>query len=75
MISAEWGYSCLFASNNSSSRGMAILSNNNFELSVLKVYRDNRGHYIIAVIKTPEKDISFLMSMDQTRIIQNSIHN
>lgn len=34
MTSAEWGYSFLFASYNTLSRGEAILFDNNFEFSV-----------------------------------------
>ena len=35
-IRAEWGYECVFASNNSRSRGVAILLNNNFDFKIKK---------------------------------------
>ena len=45
-IRAEWGYECYFASHNSSSRGVAIMFNNNFEFEVKKVYKERAGNYI-----------------------------
>ena len=50
-IRAEWGYDCYFASYNSSSRGVAVLFNNNFEFDVKKVYKDNGGNYILISVK------------------------
>ena len=35
-ISSEWGYTALFASHNSVSRGVAILFNNTFEFKIKK---------------------------------------
>jgi hypothetical protein len=50
-IRAEWGYDCYFASHNSSSRGVAVLLNNNFEFEVKRVFRDQGGNYILILIK------------------------
>ena len=55
-IRAEWGYKCYFASYNSSSRGVAILFNNNFEFSVNKVYKDIAGNYIFATVRIMDNE-------------------
>ena len=55
-IRAEWGYKCYFASYNSTSRGVAILFNNNFEFSVQKIYKDSAGNYVFTVVKIMDKD-------------------
>ena len=55
-IRAEWGYKCYFASYNSSSRGVAILFKNNFEISVNKVYKAIAGNDTFATVKIMDKD-------------------
>jgi exonuclease III len=55
-IRSEWGYICHFASHNSSSRGVAILLNNNFEFQVKKVVKDPGGNYILILIKMINKE-------------------
>ena len=55
-IRAEWGYKCYFASYNSSSRGVTILFNNNFEFSVTKVNKDIAGNYVFATVRIMDKD-------------------
>ena len=55
-IRAEWGYKCHFASYNSSSRGVAILFNNNFEFEVKRVYKDITGNYIFVTVKIMDKE-------------------
>lgn len=56
-IRAEWGNKCYFASYNSSSRGVAILFDGNFEFSVKKVYKDIGGNYIFASIQIMNKEL------------------
>ena len=55
-VYAEWGYDCYFASYNSSSRGVAVLFNNNFEFHVKKVYKDTGGNYILISVKILDKE-------------------
>ena len=55
-IRAEWGYKCYFASYNSSSRGVAMLFNINFQFSVNKVYKDIAGNYIFATVRIMDKE-------------------
>lgn len=55
-IRAEWGYDCFFASHSTSSRGVAILLNNNFDFEVQKVVRDQGGNYIFILIKMLGKE-------------------
>ena len=50
-ISAEWGYESYFSSYSSSSRGVAILLNNNFEYHVKDIHKGDRGNYIILTVR------------------------
>ena len=45
-----------FASYSSSSRGVAILFNNNFEFAMKKVYKDTAGNYIFASVEIMDKE-------------------
>lgn len=56
-VKSEWGYTCHFASYNSSSRGVAVLFNNNFEFSVTKVQKDVNGNYIFVSVKMFDKEV------------------
>ena len=59
-ITAEWGYQAFFASNNSVSRGVAILFNNTFEFRIKKVIKDNEnGNYLLISITT--KNVDYLL--------------
>lgn len=46
-IRTQWGYECFFSNFSSQSRGVAILFNNNFELEVHKVEKDNNENKLI----------------------------
>jgi exonuclease III len=46
-----WGFDCIVAGNNSSSRGVAILFRNNFEYKVHDIIKDDEGRYIILSIE------------------------
>ena len=59
-IRAEWGYKCHFASYNSSSRGAAIVFNNNFDFEVKKVYKDISGYDIFVTVKIMDKELSLI---------------
>ena len=56
-VKSEWGYTCHFASYNSSSRGVAVLFNNNFEFSVTNVQTDVNGNYIFVSVKMFDKEV------------------
>ena len=45
-IRAEWGFECIFNSNSSQSRGVAILFNNNFEYKINDIDRDKMGNLL-----------------------------
>ena len=45
-IRAEWGLECIFNSNNSQSRGVAIFFNNNFEYKINAIDRDDKGNFL-----------------------------
>ena len=51
-IRAEWGFECILSCNNSRSRGVAILLNNNFDFKIQKAVVDTNGNYILLLIKT-----------------------
>ena len=55
--SAEWGYTSLFASYNTNSRGVAILFNNNFEFKIKQVYKENDGNFLMVHIYTMNMDV------------------
>lgn len=55
-ITSEWGYQAYFASNNSISRGVAILFNNTFEFKIKKVIRDIYGNYIFITVEMKGED-------------------
>jgi exonuclease III len=56
-IRSEWGFECCFSSNNSQSRGVAILFNNNFDFKITKKITDKDGNFLIVKIKTSSQDI------------------
>lgn len=46
-IRSEWGFECFFSSNNTQSRGVAILLNNNFEYKMHNVWKCPNGNLLI----------------------------
>ena len=54
-VKAEWGNDAYFSCFNSSSRGVYILLNNNFEYKVEKINSDVNGNYIILDINIEGK--------------------
>ncbi len=56
-VKSEWGYTCVFASFKSNSRGVAILFSNNFEFKINKITRDKNGNYLLISLSTMEKDL------------------
>ena len=59
-IKAEWGGDAYFSSFNSSSRGVMILINNNFEYKVEKVISDINGNYVILDINIEGKKFTLI---------------
>ena len=55
---SEWGYTAIFSSNNSSSRGVAILFKNSFTFCIEKCKIDENGNYIIIDLKTQEQQLT-----------------
>ena len=51
----EWGYEALFSCCSSNASGVGILFNNNFNLTILKVFSDPLGRFILCDIKAEEK--------------------
>ena len=49
-IRSEWGFECIFNSNNSQSRGVAILINNNFEYKIHNIFKGDCGNLLIVDI-------------------------
>lgn len=45
-VETQWGYKCVFNSFCSSSRGVAVLFNNNFELQLHKEKKDDEGNLL-----------------------------
>ena len=56
----EWGYSTIFATFSSSTAGVAILFNNNFQFQILKHFTDPKGRFIIAAIDTGDKTMTLV---------------
>ena len=59
-VKAEWGYDAFFSCYNSSSRGVLILLNNNFEHKVEKVKSDPNENYIILDINIDGKKFTLV---------------
>ena len=56
-ITAEWGFTSYFCSNNTRSRGVAIIFNNDFEFKVKGVFRDNGRNFLLVHISTMKMDV------------------
>ena len=56
-IIAEWGFTSFFCSNNTRSRGVAILFNNDFEFKIKGIFRDNGGKNLMVHISTMKMDV------------------
>lgn len=59
-IRAEWGGNILFSSNTSSSRGVCILFNINFEYKILKTKHDANGNFIVVNLEIEQKQITLV---------------
>ena len=56
-ITAEWGFTSVFCSNNTRSRGVAILFNNDFEFKIKGLFRGNGGKKLMVHISTMKMDV------------------
>ena len=59
-IHTKWGFECYFSNYSSQSRCVAILFNNNIELKVLKVAKDENGNKLILDAVTEGKTITLI---------------
>ena len=59
-IKAEWGYDIYFSSYTTMSRGVMVLSNNNFEQKVKRIKTDKNGNCIILDMVIEEKEITLV---------------
>ena len=53
----EWGYKCLFSSNDRPSQGVMMLFLNNFEFNIKRVKKDEQGRYLIVLIEIGNETI------------------
>ena len=56
--SSEWGFSAIFSSVSSSSAGVCILFNNNFQFEIKKQFSDPGGRFILVDLKLENKTIT-----------------
>ena len=66
-ITAEWGFTSCFHSNNTRSRGVAICFNNDFEFKVKGIFRDNGGNFLMVHINTIKMDVLLVNIYGQHR--------
>ena len=48
---SEWGYKCLFSSNNRASQGVMILFMNNIQFNIKHIKKDEQGRYLIVIVE------------------------
>ena len=58
MWTCEWGYKTLFSCCSSNKAGVGILFNNNFNLSISKIFLDPNGRFIICDIEADGKPLT-----------------
>ena len=51
LVTSEWGYKAYFNSSTSSKKGLAILINNNFEFTFVKLVTDDKGDFMLLQLK------------------------
>ena len=51
LITSKWGYKTDFNSSTSSKKGLAILINNNFEFTFVKLVTDDKGVFMLLQLK------------------------
>ena len=51
LITSKWGYKAYFNSCTSSKKGLAILINNNFEFTFVKLVTDDKGDFMLLQLK------------------------
>ena len=59
-IETQWGYKCIFNSYCSNSRGVAFLFNNNFELKVHTVKKDNQGNLLAIDLSIDDNRVTLI---------------
>ena len=66
----EWGYSTIFTEFSSSTAGVDILFNNNFQFKIQKRLTDPGGRFIIADIETEERTLTLVKTCEHLRAKQ-----
>ena len=56
--SLEWGFSAIFSSASSSSAGLCVLSDKNFQFEIKKQFSDPEGRFILVELKLENKTIT-----------------
>lgn len=59
-VETQWGYKCVFNSFSSNSRGVAVLFNNNFELKLHRVKKDEEGNLLALDLNIDENRITLI---------------
>jgi exonuclease III len=59
-VETQWGYKCVFNSFSSNSRGVAVLFNNNFELKLHRVKRDEEGNVLALDLNVDENRLTLI---------------
>jgi len=60
IITSKWGYKAFFNSSSSNKKGLAILINNNFEFTFVKLIVDDKGDYMILQLKMNDQTITLI---------------
>ena len=56
--SLEWGFSAIFSSASSSSAGLCVLSDKNFQFEIKKQFSDPEGRFILVELKLENKTVT-----------------
>ena len=58
--SSEWGFSAIFSNFSSTSSGVCILFNNNFQFEIMRQFSDPNGRFIIVDVKMENRIITLV---------------
>ena len=76
--STEWGNSAMFSSFSSTSAGVCVLLNNNFNFQILKFFSDPEGRFIMVDIKLESKILTlvniYVLNEDKPTFFQNILN-
>ena len=60
IITSKWGYKAFFNSSASNKKGLAILINNNFQFTFVKLIVDDKGNYMILQLRMNDQTITLI---------------